>query len=248
MMRNALLGIAAAAVATALVMASPTMAGARPAAAPSNAAPAVGAVSGPTDFGFAGYQVTKPKAPLNSASASFVVPSITCKKNFSGVGPSVVISSTGSKKRPSTFSGAGIGVGCQHKTPAYQAIITVNGTTSNPSFKVAAGDTFNVSVKMTTARTKVTVDDTTSGAHKTVLGKGRTGVTAQIGNRSLSINKKGVGLDPFTKTKITGAEVNRKSLTAEKAVRYTWVRGSRVLVAASRLTDGRTFTVSFRHS
>lgn len=202
-----------------------------------------------TDNDFAGYQVSKPAVHVKSATATFVVPTITCKKDFSGVGPSVVVNTAVNKKTNTfTFSGAGVGVGCQSKAPVYQSILVVNGNSTNDLTTLAAGDTVTCTVKMTAAKTTVSVVDVTSGAQKTRTGKGKVGVQAAIGDRSLLIKKLPVGLDTFGKTDFSGAEVNGKPLASEKPVRYTWTRKSTVLVSASKLSKGKDFTVHFHSS
>jgi Peptidase A4 family len=159
-----------------------------------------------------------------------------------------VTAATNKRTNTFTFSGAGIGVGCQRGTSIYQPIIVINGNFTNPALTLAAGDKVAMTVKMTKAKTSVSFIDLTSGGKASQAGKGKTGVLASIGDRSLSIDKKSVPLDSFTKTTITGAEVNGKPLASEKPLRYTWVRHKQVLVTASAITKGKDFTVSFKHS
>jgi hypothetical protein len=211
-----------------------------------------GAVAAPgakqTNTTFAGYLVSKPTGHVKSATATFVVPTITCKKNASGVGPAVLVQSAPNKKNVTTFLGGGIGVGCEHKQAVYESIIVVGGNSTN-DLTLAAGDHVTVSVKAVKRKTKVVLDDTTSGGHKTRTGKGMVGATAFIGDSSLEIDNVGVGLDPFTKIPVTGALVNGKSLKAEHAARVTWVRHHTVLVTPSALHGGgKNFTLTFKHS
>jgi hypothetical protein len=198
---------------------------------------------------FAGYQVAKPSTHVHSAAVTFKVPSITCKKNLSGVGPAVIVQSTVNKKKNSfTFSGGGIGVACEHKTPEFVALIVINGDTINDhTVPVAAGDSITVVMTMVAAKTKVTLTDHTSKSADTKTGKGAIGALAQVGNRVLAQGRD-LQLDPFSKTTYTGVEINGKSLKAEKAVRVTWKRGRKVLVSAGPLTKGKDFSDTFKAS
>jgi hypothetical protein len=212
------------------------------------AAPAA-AVSGLTSTTFAGYQVSKPSTHIKSVREQFVVPNITCKKSFSGVGPAVEVDSTVDRKT-NTFQviAAGVGVGCENKAPEFQSIILVGGTSFN-DFVLQAGDKVSVAITMSKAKTSVSVNDTTSKQHATHKGDGVVGATAFLGASSLSISKHNVGLDPFTKIKISNAEVNGKSLKAEHAQKLTWVKKSTVLVSPGKLSGhGKNFAVTFKNS
>jgi hypothetical protein len=196
---------------------------------------------------FAGYQVSKPTAHVNTATTTFVVPTITCKKSFSGVGPSIVVQTTPNKHNIYTDDVGAVGVGCENRQPEYESIITINAHTFN-DFPFAANDKVVVTVTVKKSKTTVVIDDTTSGAHKTRTGAGRVGATAFIGDEGLVINSKKTGLDPFTKTSFTASEVNGKSLAAEKAVRFERVRGKTVQIDVSKLSKGKDFTLTFEHS
>jgi hypothetical protein len=196
---------------------------------------------------FAGYEVSKPKTGIKSATAIFVVPTITCKKSFSGVGPSVVVQTKPNKHNVYSDDVAAVGVGCANKHAEYESIITI-GSHSFNDFPFAAGDKVVATVKLTKSKTTVEVDDTTSGAHKTRTGRGGVGAIAYIGDQGLVINKKKTGLDPFTKTVFTNSEVNGKSLVAEKATAFERTRGKTVQIAVSKLSKGKDFDLTFTHS
>jgi hypothetical protein len=211
-----------------------------------------GAKAIPTEPGglFAGYQVARPTTHVSSAAATFTVPTITCRKNLSGVGPAVLVNSTvNTKKNSFTFSGGGVGAGCENKVAVYQAILVVNGTNYDDSeVPVSAGDTVTISVSMTPAKTIVTLIDLTSKSGKTRTGKGKTGASVRIGGSALEINKHLVGLDPFTRISVTNAKVNGKSLSSQRPVRLTWTRGKTTLVVAGALSAGKDFPVTFKNS
>jgi hypothetical protein len=218
-------------------------------AAGAGAHPATPHIAAQTSEQFAGYQVDKPKTHVNSATVTFTVPSITCKKNLSGVGPAVIVQSTVNKKKNTfTYSGGGIGVACEHKSPLFVALIVINGDTINDeTVPVAAGDSVTVVTKMVKAQTKVTLTDHTSKTSDTKTGKGAIGELAQFGNRVLAQGAN-LELDPFSRTSYTGAEVNGKSLQAEKAARVIWKRKRKVLVTTGPLSKGKNFTNTFKAS
>jgi hypothetical protein len=196
---------------------------------------------------FAGYEVSKPKSHVNRATVTFLVPTIKCKKNFSGVGPSLSVQTTPNKKDVFTDDIAAVGVGCENKQPAYESIIQIDGHSFN-DLPFAANDKVKVTLTVVKPRTTVTVDDITSGAHRTRTGAGRVGAIAFIGDLGLIINNKKTGLDSFSKTLFTDAMVNGKTLAAEKAQPFEWTRGKTVRVAVSKLSKGKDFTLTFKHS
>jgi hypothetical protein len=155
-------------------------------------------------------------------------------------------------KKTNTFttSAAGVGIGCEHKSPVLESIIVVDGVLSSDTFTIHEGDHVTVNVRaVPTAR--VTVTDTTLHQSKTVTGKKFTAVVGQIGCNALSINHRGVGLDPFTKIKATSARVNGKPIGALKPSRVTWVNAKhpkRVLVTASKLAKRDNFSMTFKNS
>jgi hypothetical protein len=198
---------------------------------------------------FAGYQVTKAKTHIRSASVTFVIPSITCKKNFSGVGPSLLIASTVNKKTNTySASGGGVGVACQHHAPVYVAIPIVDGKDFDEQPPLASGDIVTVTVRYG-AQTVVTLDDSTAKQLFTERGRKSVGETASVGSSSIEINQHGLKLDPFTSTVFTDAKINGKSLGSEKPVRTTWVDSRhKVLVAAGKITKHSDFVTTFKAS
>jgi hypothetical protein len=196
---------------------------------------------------FAGYEVSKPKTHIMSATTTFVVPTITCKKGFSGVGPSVVVQTAVNKHNTYANEVAAVGVGCVNKKAEYESIIGI-GSQSFNDFPFAAGDVVVASITLTKSKTTVSIDDTTSHDHKTRTGAGGIGAIAYVGDEGLVINNKKTGLDPFTKTQFTKTEVNGKSLAAQKAIAFERKRGGTLQIAVSKLSKGKNFTLAFRHS
>jgi len=163
------------------------------------------------------------------------------------VGPSLSVQKTPNKKGIYTDDIAGVGVSCQSAKPNYVSIIEVDGKNFN-DIPFAANDKVTVTVRLAKSTTRVSVDDVTSGAHKTRTGAGRVGAVAFIGDLGLIINSKKTGLDSFTKTSFTNVAVNGNSLAQEKALAFDWKRGNTVKVAVSKLSKGKDFALTFKHS
>lgn len=214
---------------------------------------AVGSATTPraktTSMQFAGYEVSKPKTGIKSVSVSFVVPSITCKKNFSGVGPSVLIDSTVAKKTNTySISGGGVGVACKNHVPVFVAIPIVDSDQIDESPNLSVGDHVTLTVRYG-SKTDVAIDDTTAKLVFTKQGAKSRGETAYIGSSSIQINHHTLQLDPFGVTKFSNVLVNGKPLGKESPIRTTWVdKHHHVLVSAGKITKHRDFTTKFVRS
>jgi hypothetical protein len=197
---------------------------------------------------FAGYQVNESKKDIKGASVTFVVPTITCKKDFSGVGPSVLIDSTVVHNKYSD-SGGGIAVVCENRQPEYVALPVVDGTNyDDTNVPISAGNKITVTVKYG-AKTKVTLENDTTHQIDTHTGKKSVGETAYFGDSGIQINHKGVGLDPFTPTSFSAAKVNGRPIGKESPQRYQWVdKHGHVLVTAGALSGQDAFTTTFKQS
>lgn len=215
-----------------------------PFAAISDASPSVSRLSNPT---FAGYQVSKPNGRITEAATTFVVPTITCKKSFSGVGPSVIVQTRATSKGAVTQSGAGVGVACENKQPIYQAVVIINGNETN-DYQLTPGDVVNATVRLSAAATSVDIKDVTSGADKSASGAGGIGAVASIGDSGISFGTASVGIDPFTKTAFTGAKVNRKPIGKLAPVAEQRTHGNTVQIAVSRLVKRQNFVLTFKNS
>jgi hypothetical protein len=202
-----------------------------------------------TSSHFAGYTVTgSAKKHIRSAALSFDVPTITCHKHDSGVGPSLLLTSTVVKNTYS-FSGGGIIVACENGTVQYLAVPVVDQDQKpDESMTITPGDKITVKVAYG-AKTTVKLTDDTTKISDTVTGKKSVGGTAYFGDDGLQLNSKSIGVDAFTKTSFSGATVNGRAIGRQKPTHDTWVdRHKRVQVAASGLVHGNAFTTSFKRA
>jgi hypothetical protein len=210
-------------------------------------APAVAVpTAGQTNAEFAGYDVQKATGHISSVSEKFVVPKITCKKDFSGVGPAIVLNSVVHRKSNSfTVAEVGVGAGCESKTPTYDAIVQVDGVAHN-DFHVSAGDHITVSIVAKKHKTIATLVDGKQTSR--YPGAKMVGASTFLGATSIAVSKKNVKLDPFTPIKVSRAKVNGKSLASQHATKLTWVNGKTVLVKPSKLAKGGEFVLRFVNS
>jgi hypothetical protein len=205
-----------------------------------------------TNVTFGGYVAT-PKAHITKAAVSFVVPQVTCRKKFSGVGPSIQIDSTVNKKTNSfTAAGGGVASSCENSIPVYEVLVITPTKTGainyDNAYAVKAGDVISVKVAYG-SKTVSTVTDTTTGQHKTDTGPKSLGGTAYVGDSGVAIGKQNLGLDPFKTTHFSKATLNGHSLKKVKAQRTEWVHKHQVLITPSALgKDGKSFSTSFKHS
>ena len=223
-----------------VVGASVAVAGASVAATPANAPS--------TTRTFAGYLVSEPTTHIRTAKVTFVVPTITCVRSFSGVGPSVVIASTVVRHRYSD-SGGGVAVACQNKIPTYLALPIVDGLNYNDhQVAISAGNKITLTVNYG-SRTTVTLTNDTTHQVDTRTGAKSLGSAAYFGDSGVEVNHNGLGIDPFTQTSFSGATVNGRPIGSLSPVHDNWVDSKHVvLVSSGALSHNTDFTTTFRHS
>ncbi|HWC34752.1 MAG TPA: G1 family glutamic endopeptidase [Mycobacteriales bacterium] len=199
---------------------------------------------------FAGYEVSKPNAHIKYVTATFVVPTITCDHKFGGVGPSVLVySNINQQTGTHRTSGGGVGVACENGNPFYQSVFIVNDKTVQGGLVTfTPGDVVVVSVKVTSAQTKVTIDDTTTSVSRSHVGAGKIASQTFIGDNSVNVDGVAGPLDPFTKTQVTNVQIDNQPLGSNHAHRYIWVKNGTTLVTASHLSADQNFTLTFRNS
>jgi len=202
-----------------------------------------------TNRTFAGYEVSRPTSHISTATVTFVVPTITCKKNSSGVGPSILIQSTVNKHNVYSDSGGGIAVTCQNKQPHYLALPIVDGTNYNDNnVPIAAGDKITLDVKYAKTTQVTLTDDTTKQVDKH-SGKASVGQTAFFGDSGVEVNHHGLGLDPFTTTAFSLAKIDGRPIGKDKPQRFEWVDNHKVvLITASPISHQDQFTTRFKNS
>lgn len=196
---------------------------------------------------FAGYQVTKANRTVTEASARFTAPTTTCKRRLGAVGPAVLVQTRADRNGAVSESGAGIGVTCRGRTPAYDAVVIVNGQQST-GYALTPGDRVVATVTVTATESVVRLSDLTSGEDKTSTGSGNVGAVALIGDSALGPAAPSVGIDPFTKTVFAAAKVNRRPIGRQSPQRVRRTAGRSVQIAVGKLHRQRSFALTFKHS
>lgn len=198
---------------------------------------------------FAGYQGTNAKGNVATVTASFNVPTITCKKTFSGISPGALVLTKPAKKGSVKGSGASVAVACMSGTPSYQAIDVINGQTSPPLYTVSPGDKMTVAVTVTAKKTKATISDVTSGDSTFNRGNGGVGQTAAVGDLGLIIDADtNTSIDPFSKIGFSAVKVNAKPIGALAPSAFQRTHGKTVQIAVSRLVAKKSFAITFKDS
>lgn len=146
-----------------------------------------------------------------------------------------------------TFSSAALAVECFNDTAVYFPELTINGTQHNyQSSPAYAGNVIELSTKVTTAGTTVTVKDVTRGVTKTKAGAGASASAPYIGDSgAASIAVPAFGTITFTGCKIDGATLKSKSPT-----KYQRQSSSGVLQIATDALSARgtKFATHFKHA
>jgi hypothetical protein len=192
---------------------------------------------------FAGYEVTiKP----TTATATVVVPAITCTASFSAVNAYVGFNNYTAKN----FTSGGVAVGCSKTGTVFDDAYTeINNTFYTSSEQIRPGDTVTVTVVISATNTEVTVADATNGSSTTTTVDGPGGIG---GFQSVSIGAGGEGkpMNPppdFGSIGFSGVRINGKpfSEAGGPTFRYEWYHQKVLIVAASIIgTTGETFTTS----
>ena len=188
---------------------------------------------------FAGYTVT-PAAGLASASATVVIPTVTCGSSRSSVflGLTDIDVSTGS-----TSTYVTIVVGCGGvPSPAYNLIVFINGEPDCDS-GAKAGDKVVLSLSQTQTRETGTYDDLS----KKKAGK-CSGYAYPVPDSTIDIGTS-VGVAEVAKTTFSKVKVNGENLSLDSPVRYDELNGTATVARASTIqTPGNKFQVTFKNT
>jgi hypothetical protein len=193
---------------------------------------------------FAGYTLT-PSNGVASASTTFKVPTITCA---TGAGPGQSLGVWGYDTQTAYVAEAAVQTQCTGTTPTYNFYILANSANFTEG-GVSPGDTVVASFYQTPGWTQATVHDLTSGV--TWVANWATtflpASTVWIGADSIPGNGH---VAPFGSVKFTKTQVNGDYLGYQSPSGWNWTNiiKNRVLVSASQITGGDTFTLTFHHS
>jgi hypothetical protein len=199
---------------------------------------------------FAGYSFQGGGQASWKVAAQFVVPKVNCTGG-SGSPERAVDPSVGVFNGSSSYSSAGMFVGCFKGKAHYVVALVLNGTPHNYG-KLAAhpGDTVALRVSQTSKSTTVSsVDKSRSSVKKTLKGAGSaTGDAPWVGDTGW-FTPGLLGVPDFGKLHFSAATLNGSPFGAGGAVvRVNRVNGSQTQIATGRLSGNESFKTVFKHS
>jgi hypothetical protein len=209
-----------------------------PAAATPGLSPADASVSGSV-AGF--YSV--PAIGFASASATLVVPKLTCTSKTSDAGQFFGLFDTD----PTSTTGAAravsaVSVLCGSSGPTYSFFAFVAGKELAPT-GVEPGDTIVVSLAQTASDETATVADLTTKETVTESNTPVPDTAIAVGADST------VPSEQFSKAVFTKVQVNGQYLNALPSTQYDLLNGAKTLIKTSGIASpGDSFSLTFKHS
>jgi hypothetical protein len=180
-----------------------------------------------------------------SAAATFVVPTLTCTgigSDFSGVAVGIAVFNDAD-----TRSGAEIDLECYGTQASYGRAVIINDLAREIPYFVNPGDTIEVIVKVSPAKTVASMRDLTAGWSWRMHGAGANATRTLVGARAIACAPDGcVPVPQFSDVEMTHANVDGASL--QGASRSTLrAQTGRAEVKASPLSPtGKEFTLIWR--
>jgi hypothetical protein len=196
---------------------------------------------------FAGYQTAVPVGSATTSVASFTVPALSCPTAERGIAPDTGIA-VGSKG----VSVALVVIGCVNGKAVYFPGLVVNGTGKDyPKSPFAVGDVIDLTVKVSTNRTRVQVEDVTTGVTRKIIGAGARARVAWIGvDPTVNNARKLLHVPDFGKLTFKNCLVDGKALAGWHPHAYQRVnsRGTVQISVGGFWPGGTAFTTHYRHS
>lgn len=189
---------------------------------------------------FAGYDST-PSHAFASASATFVVPTVTCPTH-SPIAANEWFGLTDSNTTSYDDSViAAVVAVCSDDVPVSYYYTAQVGNEQISGATVNAGDTVEVSVYQTGSIEEAKVFDITQNHYWDAY-------TSPVPDTSMAIGlQTGVPVSPFTKASFSQVQVNGQYLSFEPSVRYNLLENSTTLVSSSAVPgDGDSFSLKFK--
>jgi hypothetical protein len=231
--------VMAGAGALAMVVAGAASAGAsEPAAVNPGLSPAGVAASGSV----AGYN-SAPDVGFASASATLVVPKLTCTSKTAGSGQFFGLFDTDpTAGTTAAHVVSAVNVDCGSSGPTYDFFTFVGGNENSPT-GIKPGDTVVLSLVQTASTELATVADLTT--KETV-----TDSNAPVSNSSIDIGADStVPTEQFAKATFTKVQVNGQYLDAMPTQEYNLLNGAKTLIKTSAIASpGDSFSLTFKHS
>lgn len=194
---------------------------------------------------FAGYEFNSSK--VTTASARFVIPTVTCSGGNSGIGPGLFVVTT---KR--MLVGAGLIVSCQGSLVRYQMATDI-GSSEQSGALVEPEDVVFVYVHLSSRGSSVAIRDITANASHSQSGKGGRSSCVAVGDAAILNNQVQLGVDRFTPVTFTNVVIQGKALARWHSYAIERYRGSAshptIQIRPGKLSHaGQSFTLSFIYS
>lgn len=190
-----------------------------------------------------------------SAAITYKEPTLTCGTATQGVSAtSTVLTGTSSSAKQTA---AGTLIVCSGGSPLYIPFLVINGTETNLSNPVAAGDTVRVTATGSATKVSATFSDLTSPRtfHKTLSGSSTAGVfQEQLGDGLVDNGGSPVPIVNFGKIAFRSGKINGTALgsVSARSGPYNMVSSASVLqIATSALiptTSPSGFNTTWKHS
>src|SRR5262249_32222425 len=158
---------------------------------------------------FAGYAAAVPAGSATVLTASFAVPTVSCTTADLGIAPSAAV------ENKTTASAAFVFTGCLNGAADNFRGLSVTGPGRASTARATAGDTIDVTTKVSTNRTRVQVTDVTTGLTRKIIGPGARATAALFGDVGYA-SKSGrlLHVPNFGKLKFRNCLVDGKTLAS----------------------------------
>jgi hypothetical protein len=192
---------------------------------------------------FAGYEAKVATGSATTSTARFKVPKLKCTSATRAITAVAGVE----VKDYATFSSAALAVECFNDAVVYFPELAINGTQYNyQSSPAYAGNVIELSTKVTTSGTTVTVKDMTRGVTKTKTGAGASANAPYIGDSGAA----SIAVPTFGTITYSGCRIDGATLKSKSPTEYQRESSSGVLQisAGSLAATGTKFATHFKHS
>ncbi|HEY3946862.1 MAG TPA: G1 family glutamic endopeptidase [Solirubrobacteraceae bacterium] len=203
-----------------------------------------------TSSAFAGWVFGKTGSA--TSTIEYKAPAITCGTAAQGVAPSNFVFS-GKSSSPKEQA-AGLLIACSSGQKVYIPYLVINGTETNLTKTVKAGDLIKLTVSAKTTKVSATIADLTSGRtfSKTLTGAGSAALQEQDGDGRVFVNGTVTPVIKFAKINFTKGAINSKPLASVSPRQSVNMQtGSTLQISTTALTPsgstGNAFTTVWHH-
>jgi hypothetical protein len=212
------------------------------ASAPATVTPGLSPANASVSGSVAGYDAT-PSVGFASASATLVVPKLTCTSKTVDAGQFFGLFDTDpTGGTTGAHAVSAVSVLCGSSGPTYEFFTYVAGNENAPT-GIKPGDTVVLSLVQTASTEQATVADLTTKETVTDSNSPIPDSTIDIGADST------VPLEQFSKAAFTKVQVNGQYLNAVPSTQYNVLNGAKTLIKTSGIASpGDAFSVTYKHS